>query len=52
MFAIVDVYEALTSDRPYRKGWPKEKTLGYIRDNAGTHFDPELARRFIEMHTN
>lgn len=49
LFAIVDVYDALTSDRPYRSAWPKEKTLEYIIDKAGTHFDPELVRRFIEM---
>ncbi|HBK57998.1 MAG TPA: HD-GYP domain-containing protein, partial [Spirochaetaceae bacterium] len=35
--------------RPYRSAWPKEKTLEYIIDKAGTHFDPELVRRFIEM---
>ncbi len=53
LFAIVDVYDALTSDRPYRKAWPKGKTLEYIRANAGTHFDPALALRFIEMqHTD
>lgn len=50
IFAITDVYEALTSDRPYRKAWSKEKALEYIRDNAGTHFDPELALRFVEMN--
>jgi HD-GYP domain-containing protein (c-di-GMP phosphodiesterase class II) len=49
LFAIVDVYEALTSDRPYRRAWTKEKTLEYLRTNAGTHFDPGLTSQFIEM---
>ncbi|MFZ5859583.1 MAG: HD-GYP domain-containing protein, partial [Spirochaetota bacterium] len=50
IFAVIDVYEALTSDRPYRKAWSKEKAIEYIRDNAGTHFDPEIALRFMELN--
>ena len=41
IFTLVDVYDALTSDRPYRKAWSKEKTLDHIRSLAGTHFDPQ-----------
>jgi PAS domain S-box-containing protein len=47
IFAIVDVYDALTSDRPYRKAWTKEVTLQYIRENSGTHFDPEIVERCL-----
>lgn len=50
IFAVIDVYEALTSNRPYRKAWSKEKAIEYIRDNAGTHFDPEIALRFMELN--
>lgn len=47
IFAIVDVYDALMSDRPYRKGWPKETTLDYIREESGKHFDPQLVESFM-----
>ncbi len=49
LFAVVDVYDALTSDRPYRKAWPREKALDYLRENAGTHFDPRVVSAFLEM---
>jgi putative two-component system response regulator len=40
LFAVVDVWDAIRSDRPYRKGWPDDKVLEHIRAGAGTHFDP------------
>ena len=49
IFAIVDVYDALTSDRPYRKAWSKEEALAYIRENAGKHFDPKLVPVFLTL---
>ena len=49
IFAIVDVYDALTSERPYRPAWPKEKTLQHIRDLAGSHFDPLVVEVFLEV---
>jgi HD-GYP domain-containing protein (c-di-GMP phosphodiesterase class II) len=48
IFAYADVWDALTSDRPYRPAWPAEKALEYIRANSGTHFDPELLDIFLE----
>ncbi len=48
IFAIVDVWDALTSDRPYRKAWTHEKALEYIKAQAGKHFDPEVVRIFLE----
>ena len=48
-FAIVDVYDALTSDRPYRKGWSQSKTLDYLRESSGTHFDPQITEMFLSM---
>ena len=47
LFAIVDVWDALLSDRPYRKGWPKDKVREYIRTLAGTHFDPKIVEVFL-----
>jgi len=48
LFAIVDVYDALRSDRSYRKAWPEEKTLDYIHEQSGKHFDPEIVRKFMK----
>lgn len=49
IFCIVDVYDALTSDRPYRTAWPKEKALSHIRELSGTHFDPQVVDAFLKM---
>ncbi|MDO9508340.1 MAG: HD domain-containing phosphohydrolase [Thermovirgaceae bacterium] len=49
LFAIVDVWDALLSDRPYRQGWPEEKVLEHIRALAGTHFKPEDVDMFLRM---
>jgi len=46
IFAIIDVWDALTSDRPYRKAWTEEKARRYIQEQAGSHFDPEIAQVF------
>jgi putative nucleotidyltransferase with HDIG domain len=48
IFAIVDVWDALTSDRPYRTAWSVRKALDYIRDQAGTHFDPAVVKVCLE----
>jgi PAS domain S-box-containing protein/putative nucleotidyltransferase with HDIG domain len=48
IFAIADVWDALTSDRPYRPAWPKSDVLNYIRNSAGTHFDPQVVKLFLE----
>lgn len=49
IFAIVDVYDALTSDRPYRPAWTKEKALEHIRSLSGAHFDPKVVDAFLEL---
>jgi putative nucleotidyltransferase with HDIG domain len=49
IFAVVDVYDALTSDRPYRRGWPKEKVFEHIHALSGSHFDPQVANEFLKM---
>jgi PAS domain S-box-containing protein len=49
IFAIVDVWDALTSDRPYRPAWTKEKVIEHIRSLAGVHFDSEIAEIFLNI---
>ncbi|MDH4216318.1 MAG: HD domain-containing protein, partial [Gallionella sp.] len=49
--AIVDVFDALTSVRPYKEEWPVDKALELITQEAGRHFDPELARLFVAAET-
>ncbi|MHC1770429.1 MAG: HD domain-containing phosphohydrolase [Flexilinea sp.] len=48
LFAIVDVYDALTSDRPYRKAWSKRKAIDHIIEQSGKHFDPEIVQIFAD----
>jgi HD-GYP domain-containing protein (c-di-GMP phosphodiesterase class II) len=47
IFAVADVYDALSSDRPYRKGWKEDAILDYICSLVGTHFDPEVVKVFL-----
>ncbi len=49
MFAIVDVWDALCSHRPYRAALPEREVLDYIRKGAGQHFDPAIVEIFISM---
>lgn len=47
LFAVVDVWDALRSDRPYRKGWQEDKVREYIHSQSGTHFDPQVVELFL-----
>ncbi|MBT3240643.1 MAG: PAS domain S-box protein [Chloroflexi bacterium] len=49
IFAIIDVWDALMSNRPYRDAWPKEKVLDHLREQSGKHFDPEVVDAFFEI---
>jgi putative nucleotidyltransferase with HDIG domain len=49
IFAVVDVFDALTSDRPYRKAWSREKALAYIQEQSGKHFYPQAVEAFSKM---
>jgi PAS domain S-box-containing protein/putative nucleotidyltransferase with HDIG domain len=49
IFAIIDVWDAVTIDRPYRKAWTKQKALKYIREQSGKHFDPVIVAAFLEI---
>jgi len=47
IFAIVDIWDALLYDRPYRKAWEQEKVIQYIRSKAGTELDPKIVDVFL-----
>ncbi|MBI9043909.1 MAG: HD-GYP domain-containing protein, partial [Anaerolineaceae bacterium] len=49
IFAVVDVWDALLSDRPYRKAWPEEKVLNYLKEQTGKHFDPLAVETFLRI---
>ena len=49
IFAVVDVWDALTSDRPYRFAWAERRALEYIRDESGGHFDPQVVDAFLNL---
>jgi len=49
IFSIVDVWDALLSDRPYRLAWTTEKTLKYLKEQSGTHFDPEVLKKTLPL---
>ncbi len=48
LFAVIDVYDALTSHRPYRAPWSRQKALDFIRDQSGKHFDPAIVPEFLK----
>jgi PAS domain S-box-containing protein len=49
LFSVIDVFDALTSPRPYRAAWDKVQALSYIQDQAGKHFDPDITGEFVRM---
>ena len=52
IFAIVDVWDALSSDRPYRKAWPQDKIRRHIQEQSGKHFDPQVVDAFLKMKSD
>jgi HD-GYP domain-containing protein (c-di-GMP phosphodiesterase class II) len=52
LFALVDVYDALTSNRPYRGAWSRQETLQYIESQSGKHFDPTIVPKFLNFMSN
>lgn len=49
IFAVVDVWDALRSDRPYRAAWPVKKVIDYMKSESGKHFDPVILNIFVEL---
>ena len=52
IFSVVDVWDALNSDRPYRKAWSAEKTTAYLQEQAGKLFDPDIVLTFLKLLDN
>jgi len=51
LFAVADVWDALASDRPYRRAWSRKKAREYIIQEAGRHFDPQVVELFLKLMT-
>ncbi len=49
LFALVDVWDALSSDRPYRRAWPEGRVLDHLSSLSGTHFEPRLVEAFLRL---
>ncbi len=49
LFAIVDVFDAITSERPYHGAWSRERALAHIQEQSGKHFDPQVVDLFLKM---
>lgn len=49
IFAVADVWDALSSDRPYNKAWPRKKIIKYFQEQSGKHFDPAITKIFLAM---
>jgi putative nucleotidyltransferase with HDIG domain len=49
LFSVIDVWDALTSDRAYRKAWSSQATLQYLKENAGKQFDPRAVEAFVAL---
>jgi len=50
IFAVIDVWDALTSPRPYREAWSDTQARQYVQEQSGTHFDPEVVKTFQNTH--
>lgn len=49
IFSVIDVYDALMSDRPYRPAWPEERVIAYLREQSGIQFDPAVVVAFLSL---
>jgi putative nucleotidyltransferase with HDIG domain len=49
IFSVIDVWDALTSDRPYRPAWDRQRVLEHIENSAGSHFDPSIVKAFLHQ---
>jgi HD-GYP domain-containing protein (c-di-GMP phosphodiesterase class II) len=49
IFAVVDNWDALTSERPYRQAWSAAETISYLKANAGIRFDPRVIEEFLKI---
>ncbi len=49
IFSVVDVWDAVVFDRPYREAWTKKDAYEYIKEQSGSHFDPRIVEIFLEI---
>jgi len=49
IFAIVDVFDALTSKRPYKESWTMPEAIAMLKRGSGSHFDPQLVKVFVRL---
>jgi HD-GYP domain-containing protein (c-di-GMP phosphodiesterase class II) len=49
IFAVVDVWDAVLSDRPYRTAWTEDKAVALLRAGSGSHFEPRILETFLEI---
>lgn len=49
IFSVADVWDALRSDRPYRKAWSNDKVIAYIQEHSGSYFDPKVVEAFLKV---
>lgn len=49
IFAVADVWDALSTDRPYRPAWKHDEVYNYLVENSGSHFDPAILKIFLEL---
>ena len=49
LFSVIDIWDALLSDRPYRKAWPREKVIEYLKEISGSILDPDIVPAFLNM---
>ncbi len=49
IFAVIDVWDALISPRPYREAWPESQARAYLQEQSGKHFDPAVVKNFLNM---
>ncbi len=49
LFSVVDIWDALTNDRPYRKAWEKDRVVEYLLESAGKTLDPAAVSEFVTM---
>ncbi|MCF7870340.1 MAG: hypothetical protein K9M01_04405 [Candidatus Omnitrophica bacterium] len=49
IIAVADVYQALISDRPYRKAYSKDKAIEIMKKESGSHFDPKIIKIFLKV---
>jgi response regulator RpfG family c-di-GMP phosphodiesterase len=51
IFAVIDIWDALSNDRPYRAAWPEDKVVAYLVEESGRLLDPAVVENFLAMRS-